>query len=282
MRRAGLGVVACATGFALITLLAYAVPAVEIRDAAALSALFEIESLRLDRLADLISHTGDLIPWLAALAGLAWCGLSWGRGRAAVFAGGAAMIAVAASQVLKILLAHPRSQAVLGGEVLGPEALPSGHTTAAMSVAVMAVIVVPAQLRAITVLAGAVYAWAMGMSLMVLAWHLPSDVLAAMLLAGGCGFAAQMLIARYGAGSTTREVPAYLRSGALLLAGLGVAVLVIAMLGGEDRAGRAVQFAGANRSAVLATGLVAVTALGVLVALVATMPGDRPHRPERI
>lgn len=60
--------------------------------------------------------------------------------------------------------------------------LPSGHTTAAASVAVALVLVVPRRLRPAAALLGALYTTATGVSTMVGGWHRPSDVAAAVLV----------------------------------------------------------------------------------------------------
>lgn len=244
-------------------------PRLEQADAAALAGLFRIDSLRLDIAATLVSHTGDLLPWLSFLVLLAWCGRRWGRGRQAAAATGMALVAVAASQVLKVLLAHPRAQAVLGGDVLGPEALPSGHTTAAMSVAVTAVLVAPADLRSWAVGLGALYAAAMGASVVVLAWHLPSDVFAAMLLATACGFGSLLVTARLPGwlDGPRRRAPAPVVVLAYLLVIAGVAAFIVAAIAGSERAGRAVAYAHANRSAVVAVCAICLLALVLLTAL---------------
>jgi membrane-associated phospholipid phosphatase len=60
--------------------------------------------------------------------------------------------------------------------------LPSGHTTAAASVAVALVLVVPRRLRPAAALLGALYTAATGVSTMVGGWHRPSDAVAAVLV----------------------------------------------------------------------------------------------------
>lgn len=60
--------------------------------------------------------------------------------------------------------------------------LPSGHTTAAASVAAALVLVVPRVLRPYAALLGAVYTTATGVSTLVASWHRPSDVVAAILV----------------------------------------------------------------------------------------------------
>ncbi|GEL95307.1 phosphatase PAP2 family protein [Cellulomonas composti] len=60
--------------------------------------------------------------------------------------------------------------------------LPSGHTTAAMSIAVVLLLVVPARTRPWIALLGAAYTCATGVSTLIGHWHRPSDVVAAVLV----------------------------------------------------------------------------------------------------
>ena len=60
---------------------------------------------------------------------------------------------------------------------------PSGHATAAMALVLALTIVVPGRLRAVTAGLGAVFAAAVGYSLMTTASHFPSDVFAGFLVA---------------------------------------------------------------------------------------------------
>ncbi len=66
----------------------------------------------------------------------------------------------------------------------GPDfnTLPSGHTTAAASVAVAVLLVVPPRARAWVAVLGSAYAGATGISTLVGQWHRPSDVIAAVLV----------------------------------------------------------------------------------------------------
>jgi membrane-associated phospholipid phosphatase len=60
--------------------------------------------------------------------------------------------------------------------------LPSGHTTAAASVAVAVLLVVPPRVRPWIAVLGAGYAGATGVSTLIGQWHRPSDVLAGLLV----------------------------------------------------------------------------------------------------
>ncbi len=60
--------------------------------------------------------------------------------------------------------------------------LPSGHTTAAASVAAALVLVVPRRIRPVAAVVGAAYTVVTGVSTLVAGWHRPSDVVAAVLV----------------------------------------------------------------------------------------------------
>ena len=96
-----------------------------------------------------------------------------------------------------MLLAHPRVQPELR-DGIAAAALPSGHATAAMSLAVAAILIAPRSLRIPAAVFGAAFALAQGVALVVLAWHYPSDVLAGFLIATAFGFAGPGRGARVG------------------------------------------------------------------------------------
>jgi len=136
-----------------------------------------------------IAHLGDPATLLAMLA-LA-CGIALARRHPRDAA--AALLVVAGAnlttQLFKALLAHPRFQAILGAEQIAANSFPSGHTTAAASIAIAFLFVVPRDLRAAVALVGAGLVTAVGCSVMALNWHYPSDVLGGILVAAGWGFA---------------------------------------------------------------------------------------------
>jgi membrane-associated phospholipid phosphatase len=181
---------ACALALALLAIAAYTFAPVERLDARALIHFSLPFESRPHRAADGIARLADPVPLLAML--LAACGfaLALGRRREAV----AAVVVVAGAnlttQVLKGLLAHPRYQ--LGAEYHQPwsDAFPSGHTTAAASIAVALMLVAPRSLLSWAALAGVAFAGAVGASVVALEWHYPSDVLGGVLVAAGWGFAA--------------------------------------------------------------------------------------------
>src|SRR3954454_8668706 len=86
------------------------------------------------------------------------------------------------TQVLKPLLATPRESEWLESHIAAAS-WPSGHATAALALALCAVLVAPARLRPIVALLGAGFAAAVAYAILVLAWHFPSDVLGGFLVA---------------------------------------------------------------------------------------------------
>ena len=86
------------------------------------------------------------------------------------------------TQVLKPLLATPRHAEWLESHI-ATASWPSGHATAALALALCAVLVAPQRLRPLVGLLGAVFAAAVAYAILVLAWHFPSDVLGGFLVA---------------------------------------------------------------------------------------------------
>ncbi|NTW41804.1 MAG: phosphatase PAP2 family protein, partial [Cellulomonadaceae bacterium] len=109
--------------------------------------------------------------------------------------------------------------------------LPSGHTTAAASVAAALVLVVPRRVRPAAALVGAAYTVATGISTLVGGWHRPSDVVAAVLVVLGWAGLATALGARgtLPPGSPHPRETAVVAS-TLVLAGLTAGVLAAVAL----------------------------------------------------
>ena len=89
------------------------------------------------------------------------------------------------SQVLKSLLAYPRYDGVVDGAHVDPAAFPSGHATAAMSLALAFVLVVPPRARPFAAVLGMAFAITIAFCVITLGWHFPSDVVGGFLLATG-------------------------------------------------------------------------------------------------
>ena len=130
-----------------------------------------------------VSHLADPAPLL--LGTLLLVGIALLRRRplmallVPVIVGGANLT----TQLLKPALADVRIIDLAGLPTIYPGSWPSGHATAAMSLALCCVLVVGPSLRALAALLGAGYAIAVGYALVALGWHLPSDVLGGFLVA---------------------------------------------------------------------------------------------------
>jgi membrane-associated phospholipid phosphatase len=87
------------------------------------------------------------------------------------------------TQALKHALAQPRLVDWLGSNQVGDASWPSGHATAAMALALAGVLAARPGHRRAAVVAGAVFAGAVAVAVLALAWHFPSDVLGGFLVA---------------------------------------------------------------------------------------------------
>ncbi len=140
------------------------------------------------------------------------------------------------TQQLKPGLADLRIVDVRGIAAVYPGSWPSGHSTASMSLALCLVLVVGPRLRPLAALAGAGYAIAVGYSLVVLGFHLPSDVLGGYLVAatftllGAAGLAAAEARWPAAAPRTTRPTARALSApGLAALAAICVVVAIAAL-----------------------------------------------------
>jgi membrane-associated phospholipid phosphatase len=198
VKRSIAGCLACLTGLLLLTGMAYGSGSLLRLDAETLNRLSASRGSLAAAIAAPIMHSADLLPLLALLAVACGLALHFGRRRDAL----AALILVAGAnlttQILKAALAHPRYEPILGYRQIGSASFPSGHATAALSIVLAFVLAVPSSWRPLAALAGAVFALAVGCSVLVLNRHFPSDVLGSWLVVGAWLFAvlAGLLIAR--------------------------------------------------------------------------------------
>ena len=181
--------IGCALALVLLALVAYGIDAAQRADATLLTKFIARDD-SFGPFAEAIAHLADPLPLLLLLIGACAIALRRGRPLEAV----AAIVVVAGAnlttQALKVALAHPRYQSVLGSDQLGAVAFPSGHATAATSIAIAFALVVPRNWRLAVAAIGTWFVLAVGCSAMVLAWHFPSDVVGGILVACGWGFAA--------------------------------------------------------------------------------------------
>ena len=185
-RRARIALTGAAAGVVLLALTWFVSHYVGIgkqADASILRGFADLTRPRLDRVTNFIAHlcNPDEYMFLAAVP----VAVALVRRRPRV----AAMIAL-------VLLVRQRddaaAQATAGGPTrsrchwvpIDPASWPSGHATAAMSLALCAVIAAPARRRPAVAAAMAAFAIAVSYSFLELGWHYPSDVLGGFLVAG--------------------------------------------------------------------------------------------------
>ena len=89
----------------------------------------------------------------------------------------------ATTESLKHLLATQRFDEWLGHAQIGAASWPSGHSTAAMTMALCAVIAAPPRLRPTVAAVGGAFAVAVAYAILTLGWHFPSDVFGGYLVA---------------------------------------------------------------------------------------------------
>jgi membrane-associated phospholipid phosphatase len=135
----------------------------------------------LDSVANLLIHALEPLPLAAWGVALVLAALVRGRPRIALAVIAVIGLSQLTTEALKPLLAHPHLH--VHGTHIGAASWPSGHSTAALAVAMSAVLVAPARRRPLVAAAGIAFALAVGCSLLILAWHLPSDVLGGYLVA---------------------------------------------------------------------------------------------------
>lgn len=171
----------CLAGLALTWVVAELVPAGQVRDSAALRDFELLSRPHVDFLANGLLHLLD--PLLFICWGIALVAVALARRRPRVAVAVALVMALAplTSETLKPLLAHSHVQ--LGTSYISAASWPSGHSTAALALVLCAVLVAPVHLRPLVAAVGAAYTVALGCSLLILAWHMPSDVFGGFLVA---------------------------------------------------------------------------------------------------
>jgi membrane-associated phospholipid phosphatase len=176
---------ACAIGLVLVGLFGLVSHAGHQRDSAILYGFSLLWRDSTNEPLRLIARIPDPVPY--AILGCLCIGVGlvrrryWRAGAVAVLLLGTG----ATTHLAKHALSTPRVSQWLGpwGQV-GNATFPSGHATAAMTLALCGVLVSPPAHRATVALFGGAFAIAVGYATLALTWHYPSDVVAGYLVAG--------------------------------------------------------------------------------------------------
>jgi membrane-associated phospholipid phosphatase len=174
----------CVAGLLVTLVLAYFAPPFGGRDAATLQGFVDLNRPHLTPLLNHVAHLADPAPYALIGFALVLIALLRRRGRIALAIVVVLICSEVMTEALKPLLSHPRPQEWLGRGQIAAASWPSGHSTAAMSLALCAVIAVPARWRPAAAAAGGLFALAVAYAILVLGWHFPSDVIGGYLISG--------------------------------------------------------------------------------------------------
>ena len=224
---------ATAIALAITGVLAKLVPLTRASDARTLNGFVDLNAPHLTPALNAIAHLADPMPY--ALVGLALAAIALARGRARVAVAIALLFVAtgATTESLKHLLATPRFDEWLGHDQIGAASWPSGHSTAAMTMALCAVLAAPPRLRPTVAAIGGAFAVAVAYAILTLGWHFPSDVFGGYLVAAtyvllalsAIAFSERRWPSRRGAEAASRPVDVVPALGvALVAAGAAIGV----------------------------------------------------------
>jgi membrane-associated phospholipid phosphatase len=229
---------------------------------------------RIDAMAWHIARLCDPSPYVYFVAIPILVALARGRPRVAVAVAAILLGANVTTQVLKPLLAEPRATSLLGFTPVNAASWPSGHATAAMSLALSSVLAAPARWRPAVAALGAMFAVAVSYSFLTLGWHYPSDVFGGFLVAATWTLLAIAALRAAEARAPREERAAgrvsiadALRPPGAALAG-GVALLGIVLL---DRPHQVMAYAHDHAAFVVGAGAIAALGFAISTAIVLTV-----------
>jgi membrane-associated phospholipid phosphatase len=190
----------CVAGLAVTWVLAALVPLTHDKDAIALYDFTRLNRPIVEAPARLLLDLLEPAFFIVWGLGLVAIALSQGRKQVALAVVFVLSLAPASAELLKPLLAHPHAEVV--PLYIKGASWPSGHATAATALLWCVLLVAPLNRRRALALVGVVLLAAVGCSLLILAWHMPSDVIGGYLL-GTLWFALALLALR-----ASRRAPA--------------------------------------------------------------------------
>jgi membrane-associated phospholipid phosphatase len=272
-RSAVLGALACLAGLAVTGAISHLVPAARVRDTASLTTFASLGDTGLDGILNGVAHLVDPAPYLAMMVSLILVALHRGRRRLALVVPTVLLMAPVTTETLKQITAQPR-----GGELIAKHVAeaswPSGHATAALALALCAVLVAPARWRPVVGAVGGLFALAVSYAVLVLVWHFPSDVVGGLFVAAGWSLLAVAALRRWPDPSpplADRDADRPTATGAaIVVAGAAVVLAVAVAFHGR---GALVDHLGQHQSFVVAAAAIAALAAGLAAALVRSASG---------
>ncbi len=195
----------CLFGLAATWSASALVPRVRFKDAVTLHDFTLLSRPHVDAVAHALLSVLEPVPFTALAIALVALALSRRRPRLAVAVALVMALAPLSCELLKPLLAH--AHAHVAGTHVAPASWPSGHATAATVLALCALLVAPGRVRPAVAAIGGLYTLAVGCSLLILAWHMPSDVIGGYLL-GALSVAVALAVLRARGSARPRGVAA--------------------------------------------------------------------------
>jgi membrane-associated phospholipid phosphatase len=283
LRRPGppLALAALATvALAVTGVLAKLLPLTQQGDGKTLNGFVGLNTPRLTPVLDAVAHSADPGPYALTALALALIALLRGRWRVALAIPVLFVLTGGTTELLKHLLASPRFDEWLGPEAqISAASWPSGHSTAAMTMALCAVLAAPPRLRPTVAALGSAYAVAVAYAILTLGWHFPSDVFGGYLVAS-----AYVLTAIGIVNATEVRWPSRRGAEAGTRPGDGVPAVMVALAAGGAAAGLALarphQLVGyAADHTTFVAGALAIAALAALIAGVMAIGFRSPAAP---
>jgi membrane-associated phospholipid phosphatase len=183
------GAAGCVVAFAALMVLAYFVTPSAWLDGAALNGFQALSGGRIDTVAEAFASLCNPAPY--AVAGVIVIGAAFLLKGLRTAAAVGLLLAGAniTSQGLKPLLAHHRELYNTQWHLFNIQdaAFPSGHATAAMSISLAVLMIVPRSYRPLAAVLGTGFTLAVSFSILILHWHFPSDVVGGYLIATAWG-----------------------------------------------------------------------------------------------
>lgn len=175
---------ACAAGVALLGLLFYESAKFSHYDTTLTSHLLAPSGSLRESIAEFASDGGNSGPLALGLLATVVLGIAWRRPWQLAAGVAVFLLANITTQLMKLVLAHPRLQGALGASYPIEISYPSGHTTGALSLGFALWVTAPPRWRGWAALIGLAYGAATGLGVVIAGWHFISDVIGAILVVG--------------------------------------------------------------------------------------------------
>jgi membrane-associated phospholipid phosphatase len=259
----------CVLATTVVWLLAFQSGAGARLDSSVLGGFTGLRGSRVGPVADAASHLADPMPFAVFSLLIVSIALVRRLPRHALVAALVLAGATVTTQLLKPVATIPRP-AELPPFAPVHDGWPSGHTTAAMALALCLVLVVPARYRPLAAAAGGMFAVAEAYGLLVMSWHYPSDVVGAFGVAAAwlaLGVAALRATSGRAETSSLRARTVFAPAAVAALAGVALVAGVVLL-----RPARALEYAQEHTAFVAAAVVLGAAGLALAAVAAAALP----------